>query len=58
MYVQYATPGYRCVPLLQALNGYKLDRDDVAPEPTSPSSQQNEEEEEDQLSAAQSPNAQ
>ena len=40
--LQYSTPGYRCVPLLQALNGYKLDRDDVGPEPTSPTSQENE----------------
>ena len=61
--LQYSTPGYRCVPLLQALNGYKLDRDDVGPEPTSPTSQENageqgeteEEEAERQRSNAQSP---
>lgn len=25
--VQYAVPGYHCVPLLQALNGYQLEQD-------------------------------
>lgn len=25
-------PGFQCVPLLQALNGYKLDREDTGPE--------------------------
>ncbi len=26
--VQYSVPGYRCVPLLQALNGYQLEREE------------------------------
>ena len=30
--MQYSTPGFQCVPLLQALNGYKLDREDIGPE--------------------------
>lgn len=25
--LQYVVPGYRCVPLLQALNGYQLDEE-------------------------------
>ena len=25
-------PGFQCVPLLQALNGYKLEREDTGPE--------------------------
>lgn len=25
--LQYAVPGYRCVPLLQALNGYQLEEE-------------------------------
>lgn len=26
--LQYAVPGYRCVPLLQALNGYQLEEEE------------------------------
>lgn len=30
--VQYAVPGFRSVPLLQALNGYQLEREEEAQE--------------------------
>ena len=30
--VQYAVPGFRCVPLLQALNGYQLEQEEEGEE--------------------------
>ena len=29
--LQYSIPGYKCVPLLQALNGYQLDEEEDDP---------------------------
>lgn len=45
VFLQYAVPGYRCVPLLQALNGYQLEKDDEEEEEDGQHERQQEEQE-------------